>query len=264
MLSQIACPQVEATGLWTYFTWALTGIIAHSFTQPLLVIAILIGLFGLLHFLPQRSFRRLLRSGLVGVLVLYLLAIFPPSIRLAEGLLTRPLPSYTGQSADAVVMLGRGPAMTPDRVALAAKLWEDHKARLIFASGTGDAPAMIGLLKQKGVPTQIIGGENCSRTTYENAQYTAQVLEPQGVRHILLVTDAPHLLRSTLLFRKFGFKVTPISSSDLQDIRSNERTALVLREYVGLVSYGLMGRLSFEDPNGKTASMSQEPHPAHS
>ena len=46
-----------------------------------------------------------------------------------------------------------------------------------------------------------------SRDTRENAQRLAQLLHPEGVRRIALVSDAWHLPRATLEFRNAGFEV---------------------------------------------------------
>ena len=79
-------------------------------------------------------------------------------------------------------------------------------------------------------------------TTKENAVFTAAILQPQGVRRIVLVTDEPHMWRSVLVFRAYGFKVVAQTSqipSYLGGIRA--KLFLRVREYTALVSYGLRG-----------------------
>jgi uncharacterized SAM-binding protein YcdF (DUF218 family) len=51
--------------------------------------------------------------------------------------------------------------------------------------------------------------ENHSRDTFENAQFCAALLEPLGIRRIVLVTDADHEWRAMREFVSAGFAVVP-------------------------------------------------------
>jgi uncharacterized SAM-binding protein YcdF (DUF218 family) len=243
MFNPVVCPDSTASN-WAGLSWKIAGWLSQWLAQPFLVMLVLAALIWSVRFVPRHRVRRPLRVALSAVFLLYLSAIFPPAVNLAEGVLTSQIPPYQGESADAVVVLGRGKELNPSRVQVAAELWEDDKAPLIFASGIYDAPEIVNMLHEKGIPDQATEGEDCSRTTYENAKFTAKILKPQGIERILLVTDAPHLLRSLLTFQSFGFAVVPISSSSLKELNNETRTTMVLREYVGLVGYELMGRFS--------------------
>ncbi len=105
-----------------------------------------------------------------------------------------------------------------------------------------DAQSIVERLKNRGLPGQSLSGEGCSRTTEENAQFTAAVLSPQGVRKILLVTDAPHMLRASLLFRGYGFTVIPHSSPPPSYLSTKDQMLTIIREYVGLMQYALTNR----------------------
>jgi uncharacterized SAM-binding protein YcdF (DUF218 family) len=233
------CPPHTA-GAWADFT----GWIAPWVIQPLLVLPLMIVLFRAIGLIPRRFGRRWLRLMLCVSALVYLMTLFPPTIALAEKVLEKQNPHDPGTIADAVVILGRGDELTPSRVEVAAKLWEERRAPLIFASGIGDAPNIVRRLEAKGVPAEALDGEGCSRTTYENAKFTAEILKPQGINRIVLVTDAPHMLRSRLTFQKFGFTVIPVASSNPPWLNRSDKARLVLREYAGLVTYSLMGRLS--------------------
>ncbi|MEO1743626.1 MAG: YdcF family protein, partial [Cyanobacteria bacterium J06629_9] len=111
-----------------------------------------------------------------------------------------------------------------------------------FVSGTGDAHSMVELLREEGLDPAAVDGENCSRTTKENALYTAQILKPQGVERIILVTDAPHMLRSHLTFRNVGFEVIPHPSPFPPGFSRYSKQVIGLRETAGFVAYGLLGR----------------------
>lgn len=184
--------------------------------------------------------RQLLRLG-GALLLMYLFATFPLTIALASKGLVAFIPHDPGGKADAIVILGRGEKLRPARVAVAAKLWRDRRAPLIFASGKGDGGEISDDLKKKGIPESALEKETCSRTTEENALFTASVLQQQGVKKILLVTDPPHMLRSLMTFSSLGFTVFPHPSPLPSNIATANRAVMVFYEYIGLVSYGLKG-----------------------
>ncbi len=51
--------------------------------------------------------------------------------------------------------------------------------------------------------------EGRSRTTWENAKYSREILKKHGIDTIYLVTTAWHMPRSVLAFESVGFKVVP-------------------------------------------------------
>jgi len=62
------------------------------------------------------------------------------------------------------------------------------------------------------------------------------------VQKNLLLTDSPHMLRSTLVFRGSGFTVISYPIPLPAQWFGNRKALLVLREYVGLLSYALTDR----------------------
>lgn len=58
-----------------------------------------------------------------------------------------------------------------------------------------------------GVPVRWL--ESASKTTRENAELTAAILQPLGVRQIVLVSHASHLPRAVQEFERAGFTVLP-------------------------------------------------------
>ena len=218
---------------------------------PILVVLPLTALIILPWIIPRLRWKRQL-SGLGAVLLLvYYIASLPLTIAVANKGLVAFLPTDPGVDVDAIVVLGRGEGLRTSRVGVAAELWKAHRAPLIFVSGVGDAPPILQQLEAAGIPHQALSDESCSRTTEENALFTAKLLQPQGVKRIVLVTDPPHMLRSLLTFRSLGFKVIPHASPLPPDLAQAEKAMIVFYEYMGLVSYGLRGHFLPQAPEAR-------------
>lgn len=208
---------------------------------------LLIGLFLLILcslgwiFRQLRQKRRFSRPKAFFVL-LGLTAALPLVLILAAQGMVAFLPQDSGAPADAIVVLGRGTKLNASRAEVVAELWQAQRAPRIFASGRGDSGRIIQLLEAKGILSQALDGENCSITTEENALFTASILQPRGVKRVVLVTDPPHMMRSLLAFQAIGFEAIPHLSPLPSYLRLKAKTFLSFRELVGLVAYGLQGR----------------------
>lgn len=129
------------------------------------------------------------------------------------------------QHTDAIVVLGGGrevndPAWQADQPSLMAMQRLRYAARLAKAS---DLPILLtgGLhFAQPPSEAQIMADslqqdfnitarwlEKNSRTTWENAQYTAKILHAEGIQRVVLVTNAWHMQRARWSFEQFGFEV---------------------------------------------------------
>ncbi len=106
---------------------------------------------------------------------------------------------------------------TYDRCRYAAWLYTNWRQLPVLASGGGSGdPSSIPFsvtmqqeLQRDGVPDSHIWREERSRSTYENALYSSKLLQQKGIHNIVLVTDAYHMLRADLCFRKQGLAVVP-------------------------------------------------------
>jgi uncharacterized SAM-binding protein YcdF (DUF218 family) len=161
-----------------------------------------------------------------------------------------------------------------DRLLHAARLWRDGRAPVVVVCGgrsnpsltrEPEASAMAEMLRFLGVPAEAILEERASRNTWENAVEAHRLLEPRAMRRILLVTSAMHMPRAAGMFRHVGFEVLPaptdFRSVDRQGSTFDEgvvrgivgvllpsadslaQTTHVLREYLGLAVYAMLGRL---------------------
>jgi uncharacterized SAM-binding protein YcdF (DUF218 family) len=95
--------------------------------------------------------------------------------------------------------------------------------------------------------------ENKSLNTYQNAKYTAILFKKHRFKkNVYLVTSAYHMKRAVILFKKFGFKITPkpvafrykpINSvwnffPNMTDLKTSY---LAIHEYLGILSLKLRG-----------------------
>jgi uncharacterized SAM-binding protein YcdF (DUF218 family) len=202
-----------------------------------------LALLWVLWLMSSGRWKRRLGIPLAAIAVGWLIAS-PLGLGIALWGLTIPLPQDSGEKVDAIVVLGRGEPFRDQRVATVQELWQTNRASEIFASGMLDARPIVQTLKELGLPAQRLDGEECSQTTEENAQFTYAILHPQGIQTLLLVTDAPHMLRSFLAFRSFGFHVIPHLSGLPTHLTLPKKLWIVLREYLGLIQYFFTGQFS--------------------
>lgn len=226
-------PKVPLSIPWWHFEWL---------KALLPVVGLLLIVSALFWVIQQKKWRRWLTSPR-GILFLFCFtASLPIMFVVADKALVAFLPKDSGVRADAIVLLGRGGGeFYEDRINLAVELWQAKRAPMIFTSGIIDAISMVEQLEAKGIPKQALDGENCSLTTAENAVYSAAVLQPQGIRKIILITDEPHMLRSLLMFRAFGFTVIPHTTPVPSYLGFKASAFLTIREYMGLIGYGVRG-----------------------
>lgn len=199
---------------------------------------------------------------------------------LARSLEWRYLSPETLPQAEVIVLLGGGtlPAEYPrqrveisgagDRVLYAAHLYKQGVAANILLTGgkldwstSSSTPAedMAELLVSLGVPREALWLESESRNTYENALFSARLLEERGIQRILLVTSAMHMPRSVILFESQGLEVVPaptdftVTQSGWERLRDGglqgfllgllpsaenlSLTTQVFKEYLGILVY---------------------------
>jgi uncharacterized SAM-binding protein YcdF (DUF218 family) len=129
----------------------------------------------------------------------------------------------TARPASAIVVMGaaqyvgRPSPVLKARIDHAIALWRQGLApRIIFTGGFGDrdttSEAAVGqrYAIERGVPARDILIENSGRTTAESLQQVAFLMQAEPTRSIILVSDPFHMLRLSVLARRFG--MTPYTS----------------------------------------------------
>jgi len=179
--------------------------------------------------------------------------------------------------ADVAVVLGGAVGQVGDppvenlsggsnRVLRAARLFRAGKVSHILASGGNlpwlggpvpEADLMRDLLVEWGVPREAVVTETSSRTTRENALFSADIIRARGWTRVLLVTSAAHMARAIRAFRAVGIEVIPSPTHfgareappfDLLDLFPDTgalgQSTSVIHEVVGAWFYCLKGWIS--------------------
>jgi uncharacterized SAM-binding protein YcdF (DUF218 family) len=217
--------------------------------------------------------RRVIAAGAAGLFLWSWQPAAAVFARTLEG--SYPIRSKPEGDADAIVVLTGGilkhdesmPEDLPQpdtlsRVSYAAWLHRNWRPLPVIVSGgmTGVKRRVVladvarRVLEEKGVPASMIVTEGRSRSTYENARYSAEILRARGLTRVALVTEALHMRRSVAAFRRQGLTVVPAPcayryirfTGDPEQFipraRVIEQNELALHEWVGLLWYRLSGK----------------------
>lgn len=145
---------------------------------------------------------------------------------------------YKNTNAQAVVVLGGGRDVYAPEYPLGQQLSEQSILRTYYASflakhlklpilasggaplykGVSEAQLMNVLLNNLGI--SATWQDTRSLNTEQNAQFTANILQAEGINHIILVSSAYHLKRALRLFEAQGFEVE-LAPTDFYGLYSN-------------------------------------------
>jgi uncharacterized SAM-binding protein YcdF (DUF218 family) len=211
----------------------------------------------------------------IGSLGLLAITVLPVSDGVIAPLEQRfPQPATLPQRIDGIILLG-GAVDTvitrahgqvalngaAERITATLALARRYAAAPVLISGgnggLGDNPlseaaATAQLLEEDGLDAKRLMLEERSRTTFDNAVFSRDLVHPQPGQVWLLVTSAAHMPRAVGCFRHVGWNVVPYPV----DYRTGRSLAgrmwlgqnLVdldeaAHEWVGLVAYRLFGRI---------------------
>jgi uncharacterized SAM-binding protein YcdF (DUF218 family) len=255
-------------------SWGAAGLLENVIGPPGGLL--LLFLLGLVFLVIRRRVGVLLIVS--GTLLLYACSI-PATATWLLGMLESPA-SITQQElaaprAQAIVILGAGrreeaPEYHPsgaagdtlnasalDRIRYGAWLARRTRLPVLVSGGLADedGPAEAVMMQQAleqefGVPVRWV--ESASRNTWENAQFSARLLQEQGIEAVYLVTHAYHMPRAVWCFERVALDVHPAPTGYLGSRRFDakledflpsagalSRVATVFHEQVGRLWYWL-------------------------
>jgi uncharacterized SAM-binding protein YcdF (DUF218 family) len=152
----------------------------------------------------------------------------------------------------------------PERIVEGIRLVKRGRVDWLVLSGGGGDPArpetrearlMAVFARQMGVDPSVLILQEDSRTTYEDAVYTAKMLKERDIASFFLVTSAFHMSRAVGCFRKAGldpipypvdFRVTPrgpFAPAFAPTLGSLSTSTMALHEYIGYGVYRALGYL---------------------
>lgn len=133
---------------------------------------------------------------------------------------------------------------------------------VVSGGGTPVAQLMADALQDFGVEARWV--ESASRTTRENAAFSASLLRGSGVTRLVLVTHFWHQPRAVAAFRARGFEVAPAPAyapqrsgegpsalSFLPSADALAHSAAALHEYLGMAWYRLRYAVAFDGPGDR-------------
>lgn len=185
----------------------------------------------LLAWVLRRRYPRLARTGFVlGLSGLWLMAL-PVTVewggRLLESEPALPVSGWSvlATQAQVIVVLGAGRergdpawgadqpgALAGERLRYAARLAKSSGLPLLVTGGLhyGQPPSEAALMAEslaRDYGVSVRWQETSSRTTWENALFSAPLLREAGIERVLLVTTAAHLPRARWCFERQGLQV---------------------------------------------------------
>ena len=136
--------------------------------------------------------------------------------------------------------VGRPSPVLRERLNHAIDLWRrDLAPRIIFTGGVGDhdttseAAVAQRYAIDHGVPAAAILIENSGRSTAESLEQVARLMGASPSRDVILVSDPFHMLRLSILARRYGLKplTSPTRTSPIA-LNRREQWKYVLSESV--------------------------------
>ena len=124
------------------------------------------------------------------------------AIVILAGGMTKNAPEYGGETVSRITL---------ERIRYGARLSRQTGLPLLVSGGAPDHGTAEGRLMRDALEqdfgVKVRWVEDASLDTRDNARNSAAILKPLGIRRVVLVSHAAHLLRAQAEFREAGFEV---------------------------------------------------------
>lgn len=234
----------------------------------------------------RRTGRRLVAMAAFLYLVIGILPLGNALIQVLENRFPAnpPLPAHVagivtlGGTVIPSITIARGqPALTDgsERLIEFIRLARRYpEAKLVFSGGSGslteqdlkETEVAKEVFRDLGFDDSRVLYESRSRNTYENALYTKELAKPATRETWILITSAMHMPRAMGCFRAAGWKNLIAYPVDFRTegnepfalhfgpFGSSGKLELALHEWIGLVTYWILGRTNVYFPGPGTAA----------
>ncbi len=250
-------------------TFYLVKIIQPLFMPPAIMILLILAGLILLRW-SQRYGKVLIISGVLLLIAASLPVITAPLVTAMENIPALNKEQMKATDAGAIVILAGGSYLdapeyggdtvsrtTLERIRYGAYVHRQTGLPVLVTGGRvfdyvkiAEATLMKKVL-ENDFHTPVRWREDQARNTWENAQYSQQILKQEKINRIILVTHALHMPRSVMSFEAAGFEVTPaplayhsringFSVSDfLPRARAMNNLSHLMHEVIGILWYRL-------------------------
>lgn len=244
-------------------SWQLTNTLVAWLLPPGVLIMVMAGGLALRRRRPRLA-TALLSGGLAALYALSMPLFADALLHALEG----ESQAANGNGAAAIIVLGGGKSHaameyggdtirspTLVRLRYAAHLHRITRLPILVSGGSpeGSAQSEAELMQrtlQNEFSVPVRWSEGDSANTLENARLSYQILSPEKIRTVMLVTHAWHMPRAQLAFEAAGFKVIPAATGYTTRYRLTildflpsalalRDSALFFHEIIGIVWYRL-------------------------
>lgn len=240
-------------------------------TNPAVILAILI-LASLFALLTRRTRPAVILLS-VAATIIAIFGVLPGAPWLALPLETRfpvnpPLPAHVSgiivlggtERVDATATWGEPTLSDPTPIVTLVTLARRYPdAKLVFSGGGWQRNATLtesdvvrDFLTEIGFNAKRIIYETHSRNTFENGEFSLQLVNPKPGERWILVTQAIAMPRAVGVFRRVGWDVIPFPAGYMTASRNPgflsiniigdlNLASVAIHEWIGLIAYRLMG-----------------------
>ena len=179
---------------------------------------------------------------LVAVFVLWIIGVY---VRIGEEAVGDPL-----QPADAIVVfgaaeyVGKPSPVFRSRLDHAFELWQQHYAPVIITTGGSAADPTFSeggvgsrYLVARGVPETAIIAETQASDTSESAQRVSAIMQKNGMKQCIAVSDGYHLFRIKHMMEREGIIARGAARRELHTLPLIRRMETKLREALSYTAW---------------------------